>query len=657
MLETVRRRPKLGPRPPAACPEPIAPAATDYPLACAAGWTLGVAAVLVTGKALLLPWTGSNPLDIARWTLRLAIVSASDLRFAALLGAGLTLVGAFGGRNRWLRGSLATLAALAALYGVAGVTMFRLMMVPLTAPLLSFAGGPALMASSLAQVATREWMIGAALAAAAPWLGARFVLRFQQATIPQGLLRPRPLAAAVCLTLAAAAVADAYVESRWTDPNRWERRIAQNPHTALLSSLGSAALRGDALALSFAPERVDESDFLAAPAGGATGTTGSPRPRNLIVIVLESVGVEHLQLYGAAHDTTPRLAELAAERGLVFENCYAHAPSSPKGLVALTASVYPGIDWKLISRDAPAFDVPTLPQVLHQRGYRTAYAHSGYWEWKNRDRFLRERGVDDVIDASTLGSKQVFSWGISDADLFDSALAWIDRQPDQPFHLLLWTIETHHPYVEGSSPRDYGVDDPELNRYLNALRNIDALIGKLVDELERRGLADSTLIAVTGDHGEAFGQHGQRVHSFGVYEENLHVPLVLIEPRSADAEAGRRVPDVCQQIDIAPTLLARMGIASPREWQGRDALAAIGSPHRAYFYSTGNEVLLGLRDAHWKYHYAVGSGREELFDLDRDPRELHNLVAREPRRAAEYRARVAGLVTYQRRYLAQHGVD
>lgn len=614
--------------------------------------------MLVAGKAALLPWTGETLGEIGRWSLRLTVVSASDLRFAALLGLALGTAGALGARCRPLRAALPCFAVAAALYGVAGVAMFRLMMVPLTLPLLSFAGGPWLLASSLSQVATPSWLVGALLAAAAPVAAQRLLARGP--AVAQAWCGPRRLAAAACVVLAGAAVCDAYIASRWTDPNRWERRIAENPHTVLLTSLGAAAVRGDAFALEFSPEQVDEGDFLPERrAAGQTLLAETPAlgagPRNLIVVVLESVGVEHLGLYGSPYDTTPQLAQLASERGVVFENCYAHAPSSPKGLVALVSSVYPGIDWKLITRDALDFDVPTLPQTLGPRGYRTCYAHSGYWRWKNRDAFLRQRGVDDVIDAETLTARHVNSWGISDAELLEAGLAWIDRAPDRPFHLLLWTIETHHPYVEGDRPLLFCPDDPELNRYLNALRNADALVGRLVEELQRRGLADSTLIAVTGDHGEAFGQHGQRMHSFGVYEENVHVPLVLIGPRGFGAGGPRRVPDVCEQIDIAPTLLARVGIDRPRAWQGRDALT--DPPRRAYFYSTGNEVLLGLRDGRWKYHYAVDDGREELFDLQTDPDETRNLADELPHRAAEYRARVGGLVTYQRRFLARHGVE
>ena len=236
--------------------------------------------------------------------------------------------------------------------------------------------------------------------------------------------------------------------------------------------------------------------------------------------------------------------------------------------------------------------------------------------------------------------------------MFRSGLHWIDQAPDRPFHLLFWTIETHHPYVSPASARDFGVDDPELGRYLNALRAADETIGWLIDELRARGLDQDTLLAVTGDHGEVFGQHGQRVHSFGVYEENVHVPLVLLHP--ALKSLPRRDAHVAQQIDIPATLAGLLGCNRPASWQGRHLLDE-GPRDRAYFYSLGNEVILGLRDGRFKYHYYVTSGFEELFDLSADSDEQRNLAPQYQAQCAEYRRKAAGLAVHQRRFLAEHG--
>ena len=113
---------------------------------------------------------------------------------------------------------------------------------------------------------------------------------------------------------------------------------------------------------------------------------------------------------------------------------------------------------------------------------------------------------------------------------------------------------------------------------------------------------------------------------------------------------------VRQQIDIAPTLLDFLGFQSPLEWQGRNLFRPDRSQDRAYFCCVGNNVVLGLREGKFKYHYYVDSGDEELFDLSSDPGETHNLAARQAARCEKYRKRVGGYVDYQREYLARHGV-
>ncbi|MHB1034862.1 MAG: LTA synthase family protein [Pirellulales bacterium] len=626
--------------------------------------SLGLAAILVLVKLTLLPFPVTTPVEFLRWVLRLAVVSAADLAFVAGLG-GVSAAVSLGLSRRPRAGRIwrfvfPALFQLAALYGIASAAMFRLAMVPLTVKLLSFAGGPVLMASSIAEFLS-VGMVAALVAApvallAAPWLARR-------AGLHRCRLRASFVLAGLGLVVAYASISHAYIQREWTDPNRWERRIAYSPHTVFLASCMDTAFRRDPLGLAFHPDHADERDFVGAdnaPSGpaGSSGAArvlaGRARPKNVIVVVLESVGTRYLSLYGAAYPTTPNLEQLVQKGGVVCRNVYSHDPSSPNVLVALAASVYPRIDWRLITRDDPDFDVPTLAQVLSARGYRTCYLHSGYWSWKRRDQWLLERGVQTLIDADTMADTKISSWGVSDRNLFRAGLQWIDQDPGRPFHLFFWTIETHHPYIVTGQPVDFGVKDPELNRYLNAIRTADANIAWLVKELATRGLADSTLIAVTGDHGEAFGQHGQRVHSFGVYEENVHVPLVLLYPGLVDARVDKPpMAPVRQQIDLAPTLLDLVGVSAPQAWQGRSVFGP--ERPRAYFFTVGNEVLIGLREGNLKYHYCVETGREELFDLAADPREMDNLAPRQPERCKVYRNRVGGLVQFQRRFLAEHG--
>ncbi|MEX2559222.1 MAG: sulfatase [Pirellulales bacterium] len=627
-------------------------------------WTLVLAAVCLAAKLALLPFPVSNLSELARWLLRLAIVAAPDMCFVMLLGLGCLLVSAVLGRWPGLEARVWRPACLlgyilAALYAVASVPMYKVTMVPFTVRLLSFAGGPEAMVSSIAPYVPPGIVAGlvaaplaVALAACAAWRWPRCRVR-----MPLGW---GGLAVSAALVAAYWATCRVYVEHSWTDRNRWERRIAQSPHGVLILSAARELLSNRPFTQNYSFEQVDASDFRqpeaeTQPDGAARlFAAGAARPKNVILVVMESIGVEYFGVSGSRFATTPRLDRLAARQGVVFENAYVQAVSSCKSLVSLSASVYPRPDWLLIVRDHADFDVPTIAEVLDGRGYRTCYAHSGYWGWQRRDRFLANRGVDHLFGAKDRPDRVVNSWGIDDKTMFQAVLDWIDREPGAGFFAFAYTIETHHPYVAPERLHDFGVDDEQLATYLNAVRAADAHIGWLIDELARRGLADSTLVVVTSDHGESFGQHNQRVHSFGVYEQTVHVPLLVLHPSLA--ELPRRNAALAQHIDIAPTILDLLGIPAPAEWQGRSLFS--GPPReRAYFLAVGNEVVLGLRDGRFKYHYYVDTTREELFDLEADPGELTNLADCERDRCRSYRSRLGGMVAHQRAYLARHGVE
>jgi arylsulfatase A-like enzyme len=543
--------------------------------------------------------------------------------------------------------------------------MYKVTMSPFSIRLLSFAGGPQVMASSIRPFLPTGIVFALAASplciAAAAWAPRRWERL-------HGLAPRRwKVLAGLAVTLAVyGGVCHAYVQRTWTDPNRWERRIAQSPHGVLLFSCVEELLKDRVFTYAYSFEEIDDREFREAVAPKNEGVIDAshlagPRPKNVILIVMESTGVEYFGLNGSKYDTTPQLAELAARNGVVFENVYTQAASSCKSLVALSASTLPRPDWLLIVRDFPQFNVPTAAEVLKERGYRTCYAHAGYWSWQGRDKFLAARGVDAIIGADGREEHAINSWGIDDDTMFQEVLDWIDAGQkdgkDEPFFAFAYTIETHHPYVAPPERHDFGIeDDEEFDRYLNAVRGADAKIARLMQELERRGLAESTVVAVTSDHGESFGQHGQRVHSFGIYEPTVHVPLVLLHPSLKDMP--RRSQRVGRHVDIAPTLLGLLGVPAPAAWQGRNLLVENeGEANRAYFLCVGNEVVLGLREGDLKYHYYVDTAREELFDLAKDPAEEHSLARKQPERCREFRARLGGMVTYQREFLAKHGVE
>ncbi|HVB82845.1 MAG TPA: sulfatase [Candidatus Binataceae bacterium] len=365
---------------------------------------------------------------------------------------------------------------------------------------------------------------------------------------------------------------------------------------------------------------------------------------NVILFAMESVGARRVQLYGAPFDDTPNLDKLA-HHAMVFRRVYVAEAETSAAFGAIFSSVYPDHDWPSITQLAPALAIPGLPAVLSSKGYRTAFIHSGQTAFDREGEFLATRGFDRIMaeprDYATP----------RDQELLPEAIKWIKKDPSRPFFVTIWTHDTHHPYVSNLH-HDYGVHDPSFNRYLNGVRATDDLVGQLAAALRTMGLADRTLLVVTGDHGEAFGEHGQLIHGGSVYNELMHVPLMIENPKLFPY--GVVVDRLMRQIDLAPTLLALLGFNSPPTWQGTDVLGA-DPPPRAYLFAGTGNFTFGLVEGDFKYIYNFRRDRAQLYNLVKDPEEKNNIASNTAYAGMikRDRLRLEAWISFQNRYLAR----
>ena len=384
-------------------------------------------------------------------------------------------------------------------------------------------------------------------------------------------------------------------------------------------------------------------------------------PKNVIVIVLESVGSKYLSLYGSSYNTTPMLVDEAAH-ALVFDNFYAHVPYTFCSFMALTFSIYPGMPWcyapgETFARDGVRSLPRTLAFLLKQRGARTAFLSNGDLEWAGMSYVLENQGYDTIEDYRAMGGPSLTSWGAEDRLLFERLIRFIDEKPGQPFYAFCWTDQSHDPYQLGPTSKVvdfFGNRVPErhandLSRYLNVLRQVDEYLGDLFRALRDRGLAEETLVVITGDHGEAFGDpHDQRGHGFTAYQEDVNVPLILWNPRLFSG--GQRLDTIGGHVDLSTTLADLLGVRVPGEWQGH-SLFDPARPQRAYYLASIGEYLFGVRDGKWKYTFEATSGREFLTDLTVDPHELKNCAGSEPDVCRELRHRVSAWVDFEDKFM------
>jgi arylsulfatase A-like enzyme len=614
---------------------------------------LWLAIVLVAIKAYYLGIPVALALtDAGNYLWSLAAISYVDVLFAAISWAAARAILALPGERGASAVSMVfvAFAACAAVYAAASVIFFGIFGGFLTFPLLALVGNLRMLSSSVGASLTPRVilaLIGLPLAYA---VLVELTVRF----VRPGNRPPRiafvPLGVWLILGIYAFSAA-------WT--TRQDRRIAENPHWVLISSWWQVVSRDGIVRLTDQFPAADLTDFdpigssrARQAAGGVGRRAAASRPPNVIVIVLESVAARWAGLNGGPYDSTPVLHAESAH-ALVADNFYAHIGRSSNSLVAILLSAYPKLGFRDVTEEYPNLAGTSLASVFRDRGYRTAFVTPSDLSWAEWGPFLESRGFGELRDLHQLGCPLVSSWGVEDRCMVDGMIDFITEAPDRAFFVMGWTTQTHHPYEPTPDvpllgfQREPVPDQYELERYLNVLHETDRHLGRLFDTVRRLKLDQNTLIVVMGDHGQAFGYpHNTYIQGRTMYEEDVHVPLMFWYPRRY--QMATRSKTVGSQVDLAPTIAELAGVPPAPDWQGRSLFDPARSS-RAYFYVAEDHFTLGLREGNWKYIFALREGIEELYDLDKDPNEQHNLANAEPALTARMRQRLAAWTEANRR--------
>ncbi len=351
----------------------------------------------------------------------------------------------------------------------------------------------------------------------------------------------------------------------------------------------------------------------------------SPTPFNVVLVSLDTLRAASVGTYGCARDTTPYLDGELARQGTTFERAIAPAPHTLPSHMSLFTAVYPrshGLR-RQFGRLGKTF--PTLAEALRRAGYETtAFTEDGFLIPEMGFR----RGFATYTENPTAG---VHARAGVEAT-FRRAVAWMRSYRDRPFFLFVHTYQVHEPYTP---PPDYvqrfgdavSLQGPplELLRYEQEVRYTDDALAALMGEVDGLGLGLSTLVVVLSDHGEEFFEHGAMRHGAQVYDEAIHVPLLLRLP--GVVPAGHRVATPVSLIDVTPTILDLVGLPLLPGAEGRSVapLLATGvEPGDRTVFSdvvAEDRLTVAVRTALHTCIFPPGAVPAECFDGVRDPRE------------------------------------
>jgi arylsulfatase A-like enzyme len=433
-------------------------------------------------------------------------------------------------------------------------------------------------------------------------------------------------------------------------------------------------------------------------AENSAGVNSGKEP-NILLVTMDTVRADHTSLYGYERDTTPRLREFARSATL-----YARAIATSDYTFPTHASMFSGLypDWQgAVWSDVLPDGIPTLAEVLRSNGYWTSECVANYGllgpqsgltkgfasgEWRRavtldtegtvipvrrHPYYLRESAVRAL--GALMNTDYFFRTTLSAADINRCAAAMLDRarNTSAPFFLFVNYMDAHAGYVSDAPYCDLFTDGGRrlpvsvyrrlkeqvnsgkrkldsweksylISQYDGGIAAIDSAMGELLDRLQQSGSLENTLVIITSDHGEEFGERGLLEHKIDRVDQALiGVPLLIKYPAQRD---GRKYGALVSQIDLMPTVLDLTGIAARSPMEGRSLFSNEVQPLRGIVsetagYGTRRAIISGSMKL-----VVSKKGSPELYDLASDPNEEHNLYSAQESRAVELAHQLEGWV-------------
>src|SRR5258706_147382 len=385
--------------------------------------------------------------------------------------------------------------------------------------------------------------------------------------------------------------------------------------------------------------------LIALSAAQAVAQTPEKSVPNVVLISIDSLRADHLGCYGYQQIKTPNIDGLAAD-GARFTRAFTAVPVTLPSHTAILTGTYPMLSGMHdFSANKLSPQQPTLATVLKQSGYVTgAVVASAVLD----SRFGLNHGFDfyyDHFDFSRLEEANLDEMERPGNVVADQVLDWLGKNSQKKFFVWMHLYDPHYPYHPPEPYSRVYAGRP----YDGEIAFADEQVGRLLRFLKDKGLYQNTVIVLSGDHGESLGEHGEKTHGFFIYNATMRVPLIIHLPGKSAAQV---VESTVSLVDLISTALQAAGVDIPSQVQGQSLLPLLRGDKADRPRTVYGETFLPRIHFNWselrgaenaKYHF-IDAPRPELYDLAKDPGELHNLLEEKRAVANEMRAQLVALI-------------
>jgi len=366
--------------------------------------------------------------------------------------------------------------------------------------------------------------------------------------------------------------------------------------------------------------------FKKSPHNWSSISTSTGEFKNLLVITLDTTRSDKIGSYGCTEVKTPNIDGLAT-LGARFENAYTPVPLTLPAHCSIFTGTYP--IYHKVRNNGSYFlpeQIDTLAEQMKKQGYKTSAFVSSFVV---DSRFGLDQGFDVYNDNLDIDKnvKVYHSERIAEK-VFDDFSLWFTENSNKKFFSWVHFFDPHMPYA---APEPFGSEYSD-NPYLGEIAYTDSYVGKIINLLKENGIFDKTIIIISGDHGEAFGEHQEYGHQVFCYNENLKVPLIIYAKGKVPINIVKKEKVVT--IDIMPTVLDLLQFPIPKQVQGQSLLPLIKGlpfvPEDIYIESIFAKEALGcapIKGIIQNDHKYIDLPQPELYNLLADPEEKDNLIS------------------------------